>query len=71
MSLPSGRTVLEARIVTGEGGGPDKTILNTPRFMKARGYPTVCTYLRPPSDPGFAAIEERATRWEAPLEVVD
>jgi len=67
----NGRTVLEARIVTGEGGGPDKTILNTPRFMSSRGYPSVCLYLRPPGDPGFHAIEEKAARWDAPLEALD
>lgn len=65
------RTVLEARVVTGEGGGPDKTILNTPRFMAERGFPSVCVYLRPPKDSGFAALEEKAKRWNAPLEAVD
>jgi glycosyltransferase involved in cell wall biosynthesis len=67
----SGGVVLEARVVTGEGGGPDKTILNTPRFMGERGYPSVCVYLRPPGDKGFQAIEDRARRWQAPLEAVD
>jgi len=67
----NGRTVLEARIVTGEGGGPDKTILNTPRFMSPRGYPSICLYLRPPGDPGFHAIEEKAAHWDAPLEPLD
>jgi glycosyltransferase involved in cell wall biosynthesis len=65
------RTVLEARVVTGQGGGPDKTILNSPRFMASRGYPSVCVYLRSPSDSGFAALEEKARRWNAPLEAVD
>ena len=65
------RTVLEARVVTGEGGGPDKTILNTNRYMAERGYPSVCVYLRSPNDSGFSAIEEKARRWQAPLEAVD
>jgi hypothetical protein len=50
----SGMTaVLETRVVTGTGGGPDKTILNTPRFLTTAGYRTVCAYLYPPGDPGF------------------
>ena len=30
-------TVLETRVVTGQGGGPEKTILNTPRYMTVKG----------------------------------
>ncbi len=65
------RPVLETRVVTGSGGGPDKTILNTPRFLVGTAYPTVCAYLRPPGDPGFAELERRAAGWQAPLEAID
>ena len=49
------------------GGGPDKTILNSPRFLAASGYHNVCAYLHPPDDPGFEQLRERAKRLGAPL----
>lgn len=62
-----GRVVLDARVVTGTGGGPDKTILNSPRFLKEAGYRNLCAYLHPPNDPGYQAIIQRAKEHEAPL----
>ena len=59
--------VLDARVVTGTGGGPEKTILNSPRFLARRGYRMLCAYLHPPGDPGFLDLRERARRLEAPL----
>jgi glycosyltransferase involved in cell wall biosynthesis len=59
--------VLHVRLVTGTGGGPDKTVLNSPRFLKRLGYDCACAYLHPPGDPGFQLLEERARQWEAPL----
>ncbi len=63
--------VLETRVVRGSGGGPDKTILNSPRFLHAAGYDTLCAYMRPPGDPGFAQLELKAQRWNAPLFAID
>ena len=31
--------VLDVRVVCGTGGGPDKTILNSPRFFEPLGFP--------------------------------
>jgi glycosyltransferase involved in cell wall biosynthesis len=59
--------VLEARVVRGSGGGPDKTILNSPRFLTAAGYRTLCAYMHPPGDPGFEQLRAKAERWQAPL----
>jgi glycosyltransferase involved in cell wall biosynthesis len=59
--------VLEARVVKGSGGGPDKTILNTPRFLAGAGYRTLCAYMHPPNDPGFEQLRRKAQRWQAPL----
>lgn len=59
--------VLETRVVCGSGGGPDKTILNTPRFLAGTVYRTLCAYMHPPGDPGFAALREKARAWGAPL----
>jgi glycosyltransferase involved in cell wall biosynthesis len=59
--------VLETRVVNGSGGGPDKTVLNSPRFLAGTGYRTVCAYLHPPGDPGFDQLRLKAERWQAPL----
>jgi serine/alanine adding enzyme len=59
--------VLHARVVTGTGGGPDKTILNSPRFLRDLGYDSVCAYLHPPNDPGFDVLKQRAEGLEAEL----
>ena len=63
----SGAVVLETRVVNGTGGGPDKTILNTPRFLEPWGYRTVCAYMHPPADLGFEQLRSRARAWQAPL----
>lgn len=62
--------VLHARVITGTGGGPDKTVLNSPRFLANLGYRSVCAFLHPPEDVGFAAIRSRAADWHAPLEEI-
>jgi glycosyltransferase involved in cell wall biosynthesis len=62
--------VLETRVVSGSGGGPDKTILNTPRFLTAAGYRTICAYMHPPGDPGFEQLRAKAALWQAPLRSV-
>lgn len=59
--------ILHARVVTGRGGGPDKTILNSPRFLPAWGYQAHCAYMHPAGDVGFPAIEKRAKDCGAPL----
>ncbi len=66
-----GLTVLETRVVAGSGGGPDKTILNSPRFLWSAGYETLCVYLRPPGDPGFDPLRQKARIWQAPLIELD
>jgi glycosyltransferase involved in cell wall biosynthesis len=60
-------TVLHVRVVTGAGGGPDKTILNSPRFQSGSHYAVHCAYMHPPQDPGFDFIRQRAADWHAPL----
>src|SRR5438876_9406665 len=66
------RVVLDARAVTGTGGGPDKTILNSPRFLDPLGYRMLCAYLHPPRDSGFAVLRKRADALGAPLhEIID
>lgn len=59
--------VLEVRVVRGSGGGPDKTILNTPRFLASTRYRTLCAYMHPPGDPGLEHLRAKALDWNAPL----
>ena len=59
--------VLHVRGVTGVGGGPDKTILNSPRFLKQWNYDSLVAFMHPPSDPGFETIRQRAKEAAAPL----
>jgi glycosyltransferase involved in cell wall biosynthesis len=59
--------ILDARVVTGSGGGPEKTILNSPRFLEPLGYRMTCAYMHPPDDPGYESIRQRAARYNAPL----
>jgi len=59
--------VLDARVVTETGGGPDKTILNSPRFLARQGYLNVCAYMHPPGDSGFEHLRQSAESRGAPL----
>jgi glycosyltransferase involved in cell wall biosynthesis len=59
--------VLDARVVNGSGGGPDKTILNSPRYLLAGGYRMICAYMHAPADPGFEQLRHKAQLWQAPL----
>jgi glycosyltransferase involved in cell wall biosynthesis len=63
--------VLHTRVVTGAGGGPEKTILNSPRCLPPLGYRSICAYMRAPKDAGFEAIRQRAKQWQAPLMEID
>jgi len=64
---PSPARVLHVRIATGTGGGPEKTIISSPRHLAGTRWTAHICYLHPPSDPGFEVIEERARRKQAPL----
>lgn len=55
------------RIATGTGGGPEKTILASPRQLAGTGWEAHVCYLHLPGDPGFQVIQERARRKDAPL----
>lgn len=59
--------ILDARIVSGTGGGPEKTIINSPRFLLDSRYRHLVAYLHPPNDPGFAVIQQRAAEKQCPL----
>jgi glycosyltransferase involved in cell wall biosynthesis len=59
--------VLHVRVVTGYGGGPEKTILNSPRYLTSLGYRAALAYLHPPGDPGFTQLQQRAAAAGAEL----
>src|SRR5580692_2149008 len=59
--------VLDTRVVNGSGGGPDKTILNSPRYLSADGYRMICAYMHPPSAAGFEQLRHKARLFQAPL----
>jgi hypothetical protein len=59
--------VLHARIVTGTGGGPDKTIINSPRFLAGHGIDSTCVFYHPPDDVGFEVLQQRADQAAANL----
>lgn len=64
-SVLSSPMVLHVRVVTGHGGGPEKTILNSPRFLRKLGYESKLAYLHPPGDPGIDALAARGRALEA------
>lgn len=70
-SNPTIPLVLHTRVVTGQGGGPEKTILNSPRFLEKLGYRSICAYMRSPQDQEFENIRARAQDANAPLIEVD
>lgn len=59
------RRVLHLRTVCGKGGGPEKTLLTTPRFLGS-DYDVRLAYLRPACDPDYD-MPERAREAGATL----
>ena len=64
-------TILHTRVVTGTGGGPEKTILNSPRLLIPFGFNALCAYMHPPGDRGFAELRSKAAALGAPLEGIE
>ena len=64
---PAAPMVLHVRVVTGTGGGPEKTILNSPRFLARSGYQSRCAFLHPPDDEGIHEIARRGCRAETDI----
>jgi len=59
--------VLHARVVAGCGGGPEKTILRSPKFADPARYNVTAAYLYPQGDPGMCVIRESAKQLNCPL----
>ncbi len=59
--------VLHVRTVSGAGGGPDKTILRSPRAIDPHRYRMAVACVYPAGDPGFDTIRRRAAALDCPL----
>ncbi|MCC7409040.1 MAG: glycosyltransferase, partial [Phycisphaeraceae bacterium] len=67
---PERPMVLHARVVSGAGGGPDKTILRSPHFLDHERFDMAAAYLYPTGDPGIRVIQGHAERWGCPLHLI-
>ena len=67
----STRKMLHLRVVSGTGGGPEKTILNSPRFIKEHGYQAQVVYLCPPDPVIQASLRSRAAKLDCPLTIIE
>lgn len=63
--------VLHLRVCAGTGGGPEKTILNSPRFIQSHGFDASVAYLCPPNDPIRKTLQDRAIASQCPLFLLD
>lgn len=65
------KTLIHARVVSGAGGGPDKTILNSPRYLEHLDIQTLLVYLRHPGDQAFRDLDRRARDRGVPITAID
>ena len=65
------RRMMHLRVVAGTGGGPEKTILNSPRFIRQHGYDAQAVYLCPPDPIIQASIRSRAEKLDCPLTLIE
>ena len=56
-------TILHTRVVTGAGGGPDKTILRSAAGLDHERYHAVAAYLHPAGDTGIDTLRGTAARF--------
>jgi glycosyltransferase involved in cell wall biosynthesis len=63
--------VLHTRVITGTGGGPEKTILNSPRYLRHYGIDCACLFMHPPGDPGFSTVRQKALAADAEILGID
>ncbi len=52
--------IADGRVLAGSGGGPDKTLINSPSYLEKAGYKMLCVYLHHPDDTGFASLQKKA-----------
>jgi glycosyltransferase involved in cell wall biosynthesis len=59
--------VLHARVVAGNGGGPDKTILRSAAYIDPDRYRMAAAYMHPQGEAGIAVLRGHARRWRCPF----
>ncbi len=59
--------VLNVRVVTGSGGGPETTIVQSAAYLQETEYWMAAAYMHRPGDPGFAVLRQRAAAHGCPL----
>lgn len=52
--------VLHTRVMAGTGGGPEKTILRSSKYVDPARYGMVAAYMHPPDDPGIDVLMAQA-----------
>lgn len=71
-ALPGRPTnVLHARVMAGTGGGPEKTILRSPRYADPARYRMTAAYITPTANPGNASLQQRAEALGCPLRFIE
>lgn len=65
------RRMAHLRVVAGTGGGPEKTILNSPRFIKHHGYDAQVVYLCAPDPTIQQSLRSRAEKLDCPLTLIE
>jgi glycosyltransferase involved in cell wall biosynthesis len=65
------RKMLHLRVVAGTGGGPEKTILNSPRFIRKYGYDAEVVYLASAGEEIARSLKARAQESDCPLTVLE
>jgi hypothetical protein len=63
--------VLHARMLSGDGGGPEKTILNSPRFLRQHGFDSACLFIKSADDQNSKILTSRAASASAEIMCVD
>ena len=59
--------VLHTRVVTGTGGGPEKTILRSAQYADPSQLRMAAAYIHPHQDPGIGSLQKKAETWQCPM----
>jgi glycosyltransferase involved in cell wall biosynthesis len=62
--------VLHVRVVRGTGGGPDKTILHSPKFLDSDRYRMAAAYIHPRGDEAIQVIRRQAAELGCPIHTI-